>query len=267
VVKIRKKFCLTFDVEEFEEAKNISEEERYRISFEGTERIIKLLKEEGIKATFFTTAKFAIKYPKLVKEISEEHEVGSHGYAHSDEYKNLDEKTAYELIKKSKEEIEKITKKEIFGFRAPRMNIVDYGTLKKIGFMYDASLHPTYIPGRYNNFFKPRKIHTKNSMVIVPTSVTPLIRAPFTWYWLRNYGLGYAKTCTRLASMNNSYISIYLHSWEFTNLKWYDTERGIRKNTGEKIENMLKNYIRWCKKRYEFSTIKDMIKETRLQSG
>lgn len=221
---------------------------------------MRLLKEENIKATFFITTKFALKYPELIREISKEHEVASHGYEHKHNYKEMKEEQAYAFIKKSKEETERIIKKEIYGFRAPRMSICKYEVLKKAGFKYDSSMHPTHIPGRYNNFFKPRKIYTENGMIIVPTSVVPIIRIPFAWYWFRNYGLGYAKICTTLSSKTSKYTSIYLHSWEFSNISGYDVDKDIKKNTGEELERRLREYIRWCKKRYEFVTMKELIK-------
>ncbi len=254
-----KKFCLTFDIEEFDIAKGISEEEMYSVSAEGTKKIIKLLEGEGIKATFFVTASFALKYPKLINEIGREHEIGCHGYSHREEYEKIDDENAYKLIKKSKNELEKITGKEIIGFRAPRMKLINSQIIKKAGFKYDASLLPACIPGRYSDFFKPRKMHTKNGLVIIPTSVTPILKIPLIWYGFRNFGLLYAKSCTRISSINNSYASMYFHPWEFMDLEKYYMSKAIKKNTGEKMEDMLRNYIRWCRNRYSFATMKELL--------
>lgn len=260
VVKIRKKFCLTFDLEEFDIPKNISEEESYNISYEGTKRILNLLKEEGIRATFFTTAKFAIKYPKLIAEISKEHEIASHGYAHNHNYKKLREQISYKLIKKSKEIIEGITKKEIQGFRAPRMMATNPWILKKIGFKYDSSYQPALIPGRYLDFLGPRKMHYKNGLIIIPTSVTPIVRIPLMWYGFKNFGLVYAKAITRWSLVNNDYASVYFHSWEFANIDKYKLSWDVKRNTGERTEKMVRKYIKWCKRRYDFATMKELIK-------
>jgi peptidoglycan/xylan/chitin deacetylase (PgdA/CDA1 family) len=259
VVKI-KKFCLTFDIEEFDIARGINEEEMYSVSLEGTKRILNLLREENVKATFFITAKFAAKYPQLIREISKEHETASHGYAHNQEYARLHEQAAYGLIQKSKETLERITKKEVQGFRAPRMKTVNPWILKKAGLKYDASSHPALIPGRMSDFLKPRKITTNSGITTIPTSVTPIVKIPLMWYGFRNYGLTYAKMCTRMASINNNYASIYFHSWEFSDLGKYDLPKYMKKNTGEKLERMLREYIGWCKKRYEFVTMSELIK-------
>src|SRR3954466_14559732 len=46
-------------------------------------RIVAMLDEHKVKATFFTLGWIAERYPELVRQlISEGHEVASHGYAH-----------------------------------------------------------------------------------------------------------------------------------------------------------------------------------------
>ncbi|MBU4501410.1 MAG: polysaccharide deacetylase family protein, partial [Nanoarchaeota archaeon] len=192
-----KYFCLSFDIEEFdvplEFNKSISEENMFGISHKGTKRIISLLDNRRLKATFFTTARFAMKYPSLIKRISEKHEVALHGYKHDSNYKTMSDSEAYEELLKAKEEIEKIISKKIYGFRAPRMMSPSLKVLKRLGLKYNASLHPTYVPGRYNHFFKPRKIFEKDDVTVIPTSVVPLVRMPMTWLWFRNLGLNYSK--------------------------------------------------------------------------
>ncbi|MFZ4454201.1 polysaccharide deacetylase family protein [Salibacterium aidingense] len=48
-------------------------------------RMLKILREEKVKATFFLEGKWVQKQPKLAKMIKEEgHEIGSHAYSHPD---------------------------------------------------------------------------------------------------------------------------------------------------------------------------------------
>ncbi len=55
---------------------------------EATNYILKILKEEKIKATFFLIGKQIEKHPKLFKQIvSEGHVVGNHSYSHKDGWK------------------------------------------------------------------------------------------------------------------------------------------------------------------------------------
>jgi len=258
-----KHFSLSFDVEEFdlplEMGKKISEEEMFDISFKGTKKILRLLDNKRLKATFFVTANFAKKYPSLVKEMGERHEIALHGYKHSTDYGQLSYDETLEDLSKAKKEIEKIISCKVYGFRSPRMANVPFEILKEIGLEYDSSLHPTYIPGRYNDFFKPRKPFVKNDILIIPVSVTPLIRAPIAWLWLRNLGLGYAKVCTNFCFMTDDYLNTYFHPWEFVSLKDFDIPLLIKRNTGIKIYKDLNEYIRWLlKKNVRFLTFKEV---------
>lgn len=49
-----------------------------------TEKILKILKNYNIKATFFIMGKWAVLYPQIVKKIlAEGHLIGNHSYSHS----------------------------------------------------------------------------------------------------------------------------------------------------------------------------------------
>ncbi|HDK42737.1 MAG TPA: polysaccharide deacetylase, partial [Candidatus Pacearchaeota archaeon] len=182
-----KRILLTFDVEEFdlprEFNQNISEEEMYEISKNGLFAVINLLDKHSIKATFFTTSNFAKKYPKIIKDLSKQgHEIACHGYSHSDDYLN-----SLSNIKIAKQEIEKIIKSKINGFRAPRFKIKNILGLSEFGFIYDSSLHPTWIPGRYMNLFKKRKIHKIEDITEIPLSTLPILRLPIFWLAFKNF--------------------------------------------------------------------------------
>lgn len=108
----------------------------------GLKKIHKILEKFSIKSTFFVTSNIAIKFPDLIKRLSLDNEIGSHGHLHK-KYKMIGE-LEKEEIKKAKELLENITGKEIIGFRAPFLytNLQLYKVLKEIGFIYDASGKP-----------------------------------------------------------------------------------------------------------------------------
>jgi len=247
---------LTFDIEEFdlplEYNIKINDKEKFEISFEGTKIILDLLNIAKIKATFFVTASFAKKYREIIKKISENHEIALHAYTHRQNYAQMSSKKAKYFLVKAKRIIEEITKKELVGFRAPRMQKPTYHVMRDIGIKYDSSLHPTYVPGRYNNLLKNRGSFFIENVLEVPISVIPLFRLPFSFLWFRNIGLGYAKICTRLSLIGSDYVNIYFHPWEFVNLeklKYSDRlPKLIIRNTGEILEKNIKKYIYWCKR-------------------
>jgi len=250
-----KQILLTFDIEEFdlplEFGVKITEEEQFETSRIGTEKILELLDKNNVKATFFISAKFASKYPSLIKKISEKHEIGLHCLEHKDNYQDMEEKEIFERLSKGKEIIEKIINKRLNGFRSPRFQSPNYNILSRIGIIYDSSLHPTYIPGRYNNFFSKRTIFSKNNMKIIPLSVSPILRLPLFWLAFRNFPLFYSKYIT---NKNKKYVCLIFHPWEFTNINDKNIPWLIRRNTGEKLIKKLQKYIEDYRK-YKFNTI------------
>ena len=260
VVKI-KNILLTFDVEEFdlpaEFDQYISEDEQFGISRNGTEKILDILTENKIKATFFISAKFAENNKELIKKISKNHEIGLHCLDHKDNYLEMDEGEIYKRLKSGKEIIETITKTSIIGFRAPRFQFNAYLVLNQVKIEYDSSLNPTYVPGRYNHFFSPRKIFVKEGIKIIPISVSPILRLPIFWLAFRNLPLAYSKYITK---NNKDYVCLIFHPWEFVDIKKFNVPILIKRNSGKKMINKFEKYLKFCSnKRYNFSTIKDYL--------
>ncbi len=84
-----------------------------------TEKILDVLKENNVKATFFLVSFWAEKYPDLVKRIaSEGHEIGTHSATHPHFNKLSNEKKSEEL-QKSVETIERISGTKVTLFRPP----------------------------------------------------------------------------------------------------------------------------------------------------
>ena len=252
---LKKILLLTFDLEEFdvpfEYGIRIDEDEMYGISCMGLKRILRLLQKHGIKSTFFTTVNFAKRYPEMIKRLLKKHEIALQGYSHAHDYQKMPKMEALKWLKKSKQFFEELGV-DIIGFRAPRLIPPLYSVLKKIGFEYDNSLHPTYVPGRYNNLLKPRKPFVVNSLKIIPISTTPFFRLPFSWVWFRNIDLMYSKISTRFCLINQNFINVYFHPWEFVDLHDYEFSKKLswlfKRNTGREFEKKLEKYILWCLK-------------------
>ena len=177
---------LSFDIEEFdmpfEYERKIEFSDQMGISIQGTIAILDLLKKHQIKATFFSTATFAINAPKVMERIvNEGHEVASHSYYHSD--------FKLEDLLESKLKLEELTGQKIIGFRMPRMHPVDEKEVFKAGYVYNSSINPTFLPGRYNNFNKPRTYFRQDGVMQIPASVTPIIRFPLFWLSFHNFPL------------------------------------------------------------------------------
>lgn len=251
---------LNFDLEEFnlplEYGVKVSRERQFEFSFLGLKKLLELLDKYKIKSTFFTTASFSGRYPKIIRKISKNHEIASHGLHH--DIKKYDKKETEE----SKKIIEGIIKKRINGFRFPRLQKIDFNSLKKIGFDYDSSVCPTYLPGRYNNYFEKREITKEQGIIKVPISTMRIFHFPLYWIFFRNFGLNYSKVITNSCMKNPGFTNIFFHPWEFNDLSGFNIPFYIRKNSGDKAIKILANYIDWCKKKnYKFSTIISYLKE------
>ncbi len=249
-----KKILLTFDLEEFdaplEFGGNISKEEQFEISIQGLLSVLKLLSKYNLKATFFTTSNFAKHYPNLIHEISKEHEIACHGYIHSDSYfRDLSK------IPLAKKEIERIIKKQILGFRAPRFEIKDIGKLSDFGFSYDSSISPLKNP------FRKRKKHKIGNITEVPLSTLPLIRAPLEWLTFKNFPILYSKVFTKINSLFSDYTMLIFHPWEFADLTNAEIPFFMKTKHSRKLLRRLEKYIKFCKEKgCVFSTIKEYLK-------
>jgi peptidoglycan/xylan/chitin deacetylase (PgdA/CDA1 family) len=237
---------LGFDVEEFdmpfEYGKSITFDEQLEISTRGTNTILGLLKQKNIKVTFFCTANYAINKPDIIKQmVAEGHEVASHGYYHSD--------FKVEHLRQSKLALEEISGTEVTGFRMARMMPVDEAEIAKAGYEYNSSINPTWLPGRYNNFNKPRSWFYDHDVLQIPASVSSLIRFPLFWLSFHNLPLSLLKRMASAAHTKDGYLNLYFHPWEFTDL--HDNEKFgfpgyVSKNSGEAFTARIADFIDWA---------------------
>lgn len=206
---------LTFDIEEFDNpfpcTQLLNFEEQMAISKKGTERILNLLAEKKVKATFFCTANFALHAKDLISRmVNEGHEVASHGYYHNHfENKHLQE---------SREALEGLIGKPVTGFRMPNMRNVNPQELIEAGYSYSSSLNPTFLPGKYNNFSKPRKIFKEGTLFQIPVSVSSICRIPLFWLSLHNFPVPLYTFLAQGALKKEGYLNLYFHPWEFVKL-------------------------------------------------
>jgi polysaccharide deacetylase family protein (PEP-CTERM system associated) len=188
---------LTFDIEDWYHCAFVKIPENQwdscesRIEYQLSE-ILGLLKKTDNKATFFTVAMLARKYPDLIKQIvTEGHELALHSYSH--QMITEQSKDDFESdIRNSLDILSYVSNQKIVGFRAPAWSVNHDNKsfvatiLKKYGFLYDSSIFPfrTYQYGDSKAPRYPYVLYTENGSSIyeIPPSVIEYlnVRIPFS---------------------------------------------------------------------------------------
>ena len=204
------------------------------LSIQGTincfKPFLKYLIDKKLHTTFYfearTTKVFLQQIPESIEMFNHPFfEFGVHGYDHED---LTGEDTGFKLskeeeivvIKKAKDELEKLLSRGIGGFRAPYMKLTSntLEILSASGFIHDSSVYQESARG-----IKPYK--TTEGIVEFPVIKTPKessMKGMYTYLWplfekkrsledtINNYVHLVKNTMD-----NNSFISINLHSWHF----------------------------------------------------
>ena len=146
--------ALTFDVEDYFQVSAMAPHVA-RSDWEGmprrvganTHRILDVLSEAGVRATFFTLGWVAERYPELVRRIvADGHELASHGYGHQ-RVTDLTLSAFRDDIVRAKRILEDVGGVAVRGYRAPSFsigagNLDALQVLKETGHRYSSSIYP-----------------------------------------------------------------------------------------------------------------------------
>jgi polysaccharide deacetylase family protein (PEP-CTERM system associated) len=189
-----------------------------------TERLLQILNESGVYATFFVLGWVAERAPALVRMIAEKgHEVASHGTMHRQVFRQTPDEFEAD-VRKSVDLIRKVIDQPILGYRAPAFSIGvnqlwALEILSDLGFLYDASVFPVRTPV-YGIANAPRFVHPicgGRMLEIPPATVkmgpwrlpiaggvyTRVLPLSFTLWGIR-----------RLNQKEKRPAVMYLHPWE-----------------------------------------------------
>ena len=112
-----------------------------------TLRILDILSEAAVKATFFVLGWVADRFPGLVRRISDAgHEVAAHGYGHRRVYQQTRSDFRQD-VRRGKTLLEDLAGRDVLGYRAPSYSISQsclwaFDELFEAGFSYDSSVFP-----------------------------------------------------------------------------------------------------------------------------
>lgn len=148
------------------------------------DKLLALMSEHGVKATYFVLGWIAERYPEMVREIlSEGHEIASHGFSHE----RASSQTKLEFrddVLRAKNLLEDISGVEVIGYRAPSFsinqeNLWAFQVLEETGYRYSSSIYPIRhdhygMPDAPRFAFSPD--FTKKMTELPPTTVRLLNR-------------------------------------------------------------------------------------------
>jgi polysaccharide deacetylase family protein (PEP-CTERM system associated) len=271
--------ALTFDIEDYYQVEAFKE----FIPFEewpqypsrvvaNTKKVINILDEYNVKATFFMLGWIAERFPDIVKQLSDDgHEIATHGYAHRMVYKQS--RTAFEEdLVKSIEILEKISGKKVIGYRAPTYSIIEesfwaFDVLIRHNLLYDSSIFPI-MHDRYgvpNGERFPYTIEREDGQTILEFPLSTLR----LWKWnfpiagggyLRLFPYWFLKKSLQWINRQEKPGIIYLHPWELDpeQPRIPDIPRMARfrhylnlRSTATKLRNLIRDF--------EFAPIRDIL--------
>lgn len=114
---------------------------------ENTERILEILGQASVKATFFVLGYVADQFPNLIQRVADDgHEIALHGYHHQHVYRLTLDQFCRDVAL-GMEAVQQASGKKVIGFRAPMFSINGSTNwalqeLCAMGFRYDSSVFP-----------------------------------------------------------------------------------------------------------------------------
>lgn len=188
----------------------------------GTRRLLALLGEAGVHATFFVLGSSAEKHPDLIREIGDQgHEIAAHGYGHQFVY-HLGAEGFRNDLRHSLEILAQIVDTEIQGYRAPFFSITDqspwaFDVLTECGIRYDSSVFPVR-NYRYGVPNAPRRMHrVRDDLIEFPPATWRLMGhnvpiAGGAYFRLFPYTL--TRSGIRRLNADGCPAAFYIHPWE-----------------------------------------------------
>ena len=169
----------------------------------GLLKILNLLDDFNIKATFFCTGNVAEHHPEYIRLIkSKKHEISCHGLNH-ERLNHLDFKKCQDLIYRNKKLIEKSCDlPEIIGFRAPYLKPPKFlfKMLDNLGFKYDSSI----VSPKKLKYYKYNKVQIQE---FHPLNSNFFFRFPLSYPIFRKW------------LSKKDLVILYFHPWEAINMK------------------------------------------------
>lgn len=188
-------------------------------------RLLQLLADAGVRATFFVLGYIAEQHPEMIREIAAAgHEIGTHGYSHALIYEQTPELFRTELTR-AIGTLEDLTGAPVLGHRAPFFSITKdslwaLDILAELGIRYDSSIFPV-VNYRYGIADAPRWPYEikseRHTLTEFPISTWQVLgkNVPIAGgAYFRIYPYAFTKQGLRAVNRAHRPFVFYLHPWE-----------------------------------------------------
>ncbi|MEJ6002478.1 XrtA system polysaccharide deacetylase [Paucibacter soli] len=187
------------------------------------ERILALLGEREVKATFFTLGWVAERYPQMVARIvAAGHELASHGYGH-ERASDLSPEAFRADVMRAKQLLEDLGGQAVLGYRAPSFsigtgNLWAFDVLQEAGYRYSSSVYPI----RHDHYGMPDSPRfaypVRDGLLEVPVTTLRMLgrNLPSSgggYFRLLPYGLS-RWMLQRVNESDGQSAVFYFHPWE-----------------------------------------------------
>ena len=224
--------ALTVDVEDyyhvsaFESSVGFANWKKHESRIRGNvEKVLHILAEHGVHATFFALGWVGEHFPEVIKLIrSGGHEIATHGYAHRLIYSQAPEEFRSD-VQRSLDIIQDITGERVLGYRAPSFSVTEKSLwaieiLAECGLKYDSSICPAR-PLVHNRYGLPGTptgpYQIRPGFWEFPITTFRLLGRDFPvggGGWLRHYPFQITRWGMRRVNAEGRPALVYLHPWE-----------------------------------------------------
>lgn len=187
------------------------------------DRILGMLAEHDVQATFFVLGWIAERYPQLVRRLAEDgHEIASHGYGHQRATEQTPDLFLAD-IRLAKFILEDVTGVAVKGYRAPSFSIGEgnpwaFDCIEAAGYMYSSSIYPVR-HDHYGSPDAPRFVHrVRDGLLEIPVTTVRLFDRNWPaggggYFRLMPYDLS-RRILRRVNRADAAPAIFYFHPWE-----------------------------------------------------
>ena len=240
-------------------------------------RVLQILSDYNVRATFFILAWVAERHPNLVKMIEDKgHDIGTHGYAHQLVY-DLEPKEFAQDLNKSLKILRDIATTPVDSYRAPSFSI-NQKSLWAFQILKDHDVHidSSFFPVKhdlYGGVKSPREffyvpVNGSGHVLECPLATRQVADRAFPIAgggYLRMFPLWFLESSIKVINKAGRPAVIYFHPWEIdqfqprVSAKMMD--RFLHYNNIDQTERKLRSLL----DKFSFSTLREVIDQTKVE--